>query len=147
MQLNCIAEPLSANENNENFHRVLLWKKTPRQEKWSLPSEEIESCLKFQLKANYQVPDLPFGDFLWKCSYLVEELLPNEKYIARKLKANKIQTPKGSIFVYLENLLKSPINSQEFNWQNNGSIIKHQDEWHTLAWKEHFRVAVFDTLS
>ena len=55
------------------------------------PLEEKDYCYILQPKADHQGSKIPFRDFRWIGPYLVEKVLPNNKYFVQKPKTNKTQ--------------------------------------------------------
>ena len=53
------------------------------------PLKEKNYC--FILQPNHQGSKIPFRDFRWIGPYLVEKVIPNNKYNVRKLNTNKTE--------------------------------------------------------
>ena len=56
------------------------------------PSNENDYCFILQPIADHQGSKIPFREYRWTGSYVVEKVLPNENYIVRELNSNKTQT-------------------------------------------------------
>ena len=83
-------------------------------------------------------------DFRWIGPYLVEKALPNNIYIVRKLKTNKIQIL-HSIRLRKCNPEKPPEDIySEAQWQITDNIVIPQDEIYTIAWEAEFGGHLFD---
>ena len=55
------------------------------------PLKEKDYCFILQPKADHQRSKIPFRDFCWIGPCLVENVLPKNNYIVRKLNTNKTQ--------------------------------------------------------
>ena len=55
------------------------------------PLKDKDYCFILQPKADHQRSKIPFCNFRWIGPYLVENVLPNNNYIVRKLNTNKTQ--------------------------------------------------------
>ena len=99
------------------------------------PLKEKDYCYLLQPKAEHQGSKIPFRDFRWIGPYLVEKVLPNNKYIVRKLDKNKTQIL-HRIRLRNYNPEKPPEdNYQEAKWQIYDKIVVPQDDLYTLAWE------------
>ena len=96
-------------------------------------------------KSRHQESKLPFCQFRWIEPYLVENVLPNQNYIVRKLNnINKTQIlPR--IRLRKNNHEKSPgDNYLEAQWKIDDKIVVPQDELYTHAWEAEFGGYLFD---
>ena len=108
------------------------------------PFKEKNYCFILQPKANHQGSKVPFYDFRWIGPYLVEKVLPNNKYIVRKLNTNKTQIL-HRIRLRKYNPEKPPEdNYQEARWQVDDNIGVPQDDLYTIAWEAEFGGHLFD---
>ena len=57
--------------------------------------KEKDYCFILQPKADHQGSKIPFRDFLWIGTYILEKVLPNNNYIVRKLNTNRTQILQG----------------------------------------------------
>ena len=97
-----------------------------------------------QPKADHQGSKIPFCDFRWIGPYLVENLLPNNNYIARKLNTNKTRFLRR-IRLRIFKPEKAPDdNYQEAQWQIDDNIVIPQDYLYTIAWEAEFVGHLFD---
>ena len=102
------------------------------------PSKEKNSCFILQPKANHQGSKIPFRDLHWIGLYLIEKILPNEKYIVQKLNTNKTQNLE-TIHLRKYNPEKHlEKNYQEAQWQIDDRIIIPLDDLYTLSWDAEF---------
>ena len=105
---------------------------------------EKDFCFIPQPKTDHQGSKIPFRDFRWIGPYLVEKVLPNNKYIGRKLNTNKTKIL-HRIRLQKYNPEKPPEdNYQEAQWQIDDNIVIPQDDLYTLAWEVEFGGHLFD---
>ena len=55
------------------------------------PLKQNDYCFILQPLADHQGSKIPFREFRWIGPYVIEQALPNENYIVRKLNSNKTQ--------------------------------------------------------
>ena len=55
------------------------------------PLKQNDYCFILQPIADHQGSKIPFREFRWIGPYIIEQVLPNENYIVRKLNSNKTQ--------------------------------------------------------
>ena len=108
------------------------------------PLKEKDYCFILQPKADHQGSKIPFRDFRWIGSYLVEKVLPNNNYIVRKLNTNKTQSL-HRIRLRKYNPEKPPDdNYQGAQWQIEDNIVVPQDDLYTIAGEAEFGGHLFD---
>ena len=108
------------------------------------PLKEKDYCFILQPKADHQGSKIPFRDFRWIGSYIVEKVLPNNNYIVRKLNTNKTQIL-YRIRLRKYNTEKPPEdNYQEIQWQVDDNIVVPKDDLYTIAWEAEFGGHLFD---
>ena len=108
------------------------------------PLKEKEYCCILQPKADHQGSKIPFRELRWIGPYLVENVLPKNKYIVTKLNTNKTQIL-HRIRLRKHNPEKPPEdNYQEAQWQIDDNNIIPQDDLYTLAWEVEFGGHLFD---
>ena len=108
------------------------------------PLKEKDYCFILQPKADHQGSKIPFRDFRWIGPYIVEKVLPNNKYIVRKLNTNKTQML-HRIRLRKYNPEKPPEdNYQGIQWQVDDNIVVPQDDLYTIAWEAEFGGHLFD---
>ena len=56
------------------------------------PLKESDYCFVLQPKADHQGSKIPFRDYRWLGPIIIQKVLPNENYKARRLNTNKTQT-------------------------------------------------------
>ena len=112
------------------------------------PLEKKGYCFILQPKADHQRSKLPFRDFRWIGPYLVEKVLPNNKYIVRKLNTNKTQILQ---IIRLRNYNpdKPPKDkNDQAQWQIDDNIDNNnipQNDLYSIAWEGRFGGHLFDT--
>ena len=108
------------------------------------PLKERNYCFILQPKADHQGSKIPFRDFRWIGTYLVEKVLPNNNYIVWCLNTNKTQIL-HRIRLRKYNPVKPPEdNYQETQWQVDDNIVVSQDDLYTIAWEVEFGGHLFD---
>ena len=108
------------------------------------PLKEKDYCFILQPKADHQGSKLPFRDFRWIRPYLVENVLPNNNYIVRKLNTNKTQILQRIRFRKYNPEKPPEENYQEARWQIDDNIVVPQDDLYTFAWEAEFGGHLFD---
>ena len=100
------------------------------------PLETTDYCYILNPKADTQASKIPFRKFRWQGPYKVEEVLPNNTYIDRRLGTNKTQllhrirmrkftpqAPLADIFV------------RESDWQKDDQMSVAHDDFYAQSWK------------
>ena len=106
--------------------------------------KEKDYCFILQPKADHQGSKIPFRDFRWIGRYIVEKVLTNNNYIARKLNTNKIQIL-HRVRLRKYNPEKPPEDIySETQWQTYDNIVVPQDDLYTIAWETEFGGHLFD---
>ena len=108
------------------------------------PLKENDYCFILQPKADHQGSKIPFRDFRWIDSYIVEKVLPNNNYIVRKLNTNKTQTLHRIRLRKYNPEKPAEDNYQEAQWQIDDNIVVPQDDCYTIAWEAEFGGHLFD---
>ena len=89
-----------------------------------------------QPKADHQGSKIPFTDFRWIGAYIVEEVLPNNNYVVRKIGTNKTQIlhrMKLRQFTPRQPIPDIPVTPGE--WQPDQEIIIKHDDLYARAWE------------
>ena len=99
-----------------------------------------------QPKADHQGSKIPFTDFRWIGPYIIEKVLPNNKYLVRKIGTNKMQilhrmrqrqfTPRQPI---------PDIPSTPREWQPDPESVFKHDELYARAWECEYDEPIFDS--
>ena len=95
-------------------------------------------CFILQPRADHQGSKIPFRKFRWIGPYVIEQVLPNENYIVRKLNSNKTQ------ILHRNRLRKNepnvPLRDErpEGNLQPDEEIVIPQDDLYVITWETNF---------
>ena len=98
-----------------------------------------------QLKADHQGSKIPFADFQWIGSYIVEKALPNNNYLVRKLGTNKTQVlhrMRLRLFTPRQPIPDVQTTSKEWK-PDPEATIKH-DDLYARAWESEYETPIFD---
>ena len=71
------------------MHLYLKYKEYYDRKARAAPLKENEYCFVLQPKADHRGSKIPFSDYRWVGSFIVQKVLPNENYIVRWLNTNK----------------------------------------------------------
>ena len=108
------------------------------------PLQEKDLCFVLQPKADTQGSKIPFRDFRWTGPFVVQKVLPNNKYIVRRLNTNKTQILHR---IRLKNFVPiAPLEDKykEEKLQPDESIIIPQDDLYTISWEADFEYEMFE---
>ena len=102
------------------------------------PLMQNDYCFILQPIADHLGSKIPFREFRWIGPYVIEQVLPNENYIVRKLNSNKTQ------ILHRNRLRKNepnvPLRDErpEGNLQPNEEIVIPQDDLYVITWETNF---------
>ena len=102
------------------------------------PLKQNDYCFILQPIADHQGSKIPFREFRWIGPYIIEQVLPNENYIVRKLNSNKTQIlHRIRLRKYEPNV---PLRDErpEGNLQPDEEIIIPQDDLYIITWETNF---------
>ena len=106
------------------------------------PLKENDYCFVLQPKADHQGSKIPFRDYRWVGSFMVQKILPNENYIVRRINTNKtqilhrIRLKKFAPNQPLEdNFREQPLQPDEKN-------VIPEDDLYTITWETDFGAQV-----
>ena len=102
------------------------------------PLKQNDYCFILQPIADHQGSKIPFREFRWIGPYIIEQVLPNENYIVRKLNSNKTQIlHRIRLRKYEPNV---PLRDErpEGNLQPDEEIIIPQDDLYVITWETNF---------
>ena len=95
-------------------------------------------CFILQPIADHQGSKIPFREFRWTGPYVIDQVLPNENYIVRKLNSNKTQIlHRIRLRKYEPNVLLRD-ERPEGNLQPDEEIIIPQDDLYVITWETNF---------
>ena len=99
-----------------------------------------------QPKADHQGIKIPFTDFRWTGPYVVEEVLPNNNYVVRKISTNKTQIlhrMRLRQFTPRQPIPDIPVTPRE--WQPDPEIIIQHDDLYARARECEYDKSIFDS--
>ena len=99
-----------------------------------------------QPKADHQGSKIPFTDFRWIGLYIIENVLPNNNYLVRKVGTNKTQIlhrMKMRQFTPRQPLSDIPVTQRE--WQPEPEIVITHDDLYARAWECEYDEPIFDS--
>ena len=102
------------------------------------PLQQGDYCFILQSLTDHQGSKIPFREFRWIGSYVIEKVLPNENYIVRKLSSNKTQV------LHQIRLRKYTPNKElrdvrpEGNLQADDEIVIPQNDLYIISWETEF---------
>ena len=108
------------------------------------PLQEKDYCFVLHQKADNQGSKIPFGDYRCICPFVVQKVLPINKYIVAVLNTNKtqilhrIRLKKFVPFAPIENKYK------EEKLQPDEEIVLPQDDLYTISWEADFEYELFE---
>ena len=102
------------------------------------PLKQNDYCFILQPIADHQGSKIPFREFRWTGPYIIEQVLPNENYIVRKLNSNNTQIlHRIRLRKYEPNV---PLRDErpEGNLQPDEDIVIPQDDLYVITWETNF---------
>ena len=99
-----------------------------------------------QPKADHQGSKIPFTDFRRIGPYIIEKVLPNNKYLVRKIGTNKTQIlhrMRLRQFTPRQPLSDIPVTQRE--WQPDPEVVITHDDLYARAWECEYDEPVFDS--
>ena len=99
-----------------------------------------------QPKADHQGSKIPFTEFWWIGPYIIEKVLPNNKYVVRKIGTNKTQIlhrMRLRHFTPRQPKPDTPVTSRE--WQPDPEVIIKHDDLYARAWECEYDKPIFDS--
>ena len=92
-----------------------------------------------QPKADHQGSKVPFTDFRWIGPYIIENVLPNNKYLVRKIGTNKTQ------ILHRMRMRQSDIPVTQREWQPDPEVVITHDDLYAKAWECEYDEPIFDS--
>ena len=102
------------------------------------PLKEKDCCFVLQPKADHQGSKIPFRDYRWVGPFLVQKILPNEKYNVRRITTNKTQILHR---IRLKKFVPNkPLedNFREQRLQLDEEIVIPKDDLYIITWETDF---------
>ena len=102
------------------------------------PLRENDYCFVLQPKADHQGSKIPFRDYRWVGSFIVQKVLPYENYFVRRINTNKTQILHR---ICLKKFVPNqPLedNVREQRLQPDEEIVIPQDDLYIITWETDF---------
>ena len=143
-ELLCRTKILYDNINKKVMQSYIKYKRYYDKEAKASSSKEKDYCFILQPTADQQGSKFSYRNFRWIGPYLIDKVLPNNKYFARKINTNKIQIL-HKIHLRKHNPEKLPEdNYQGAQGQIDDNIVIPQNDLYTIAWEAGFGGHLFD---
>ena len=98
-----------------------------------------------QLKTDHQGSKIPFTEYRWIGPYIIEKVLPNNKYLVGKIGTNQTQVlhrMRMRQFTPRQPPADIPIKPQEY--KSDLEVSLHHDDLYARAWEYDFEQPIFD---
>ena len=99
-----------------------------------------------EVKADHQGSKIPLTDFRWIGPYIIERVLPNNKYLVRKIGTNNTQIlhrMRLRQFTPRQPLPDIPVTQRE--WQPDPDVVITHDDLYARAWECEYDEPIFDS--
>ena len=99
-----------------------------------------------QPKADHQGIKIPFADFRLIGPYIIENVLPNNNYLVRKIGTNKTQIlhrMRLRHFTPRQPIVDIPITPRE--WQSDPEVVVKYDDLYARAWECEYDEPIFES--
>ena len=109
--------------------------------------KQTEYVFIIQPKADHRGSKIPFTDFRWIGPYIIRKVLPNNKYLVRKIGTNKTQflhQMRLRQFTPRQPLPDIPITPRE--WQPDPQVVIKHDDLYARAWECEYFDPIFDSV-
>ena len=100
-----------------------------------------------QPKADSQGSKIPLRDYKWIGFFVIQNVLPNDKYIVRSLNNNKTKSSKSSQQISSKKFVANAPLEDEYRGekqQPDDEIVKLQDDLYTISWKVDLHYELFE---
>ena len=107
--------------------------------------KEADYVYILQPKADHQGSKIPFTEFRWMGPYIVENVLPNNNYLVRKIGTDKTQVlhrMRMRQFTPRQSPADIHVNPHEYKPDPEVSI--NHDDLYASAWEHHYEQPIFD---
>ena len=108
--------------------------------------KQADYVYNLQPKADHQGSKIPFTDFRWIGSNIIEKVLPNNNYLVRKIGTNKTQIlhrMRLRQFTPHQPMPDIPITPCE--WQPDPEVVITHDDLYARAWECEYDEPIFDS--
>ena len=107
--------------------------------------KEADYVYILQPKADHQGSKIPFTEFRWISPYIIEKVLPNNKYLVRKIGTNKTQVlHRLRMRQFTPRQLPSDIPIKLQGYKSDPEVSLHHDDLYARAWEYDFEQPIFD---
>ena len=107
--------------------------------------KEADYVYMLQLKADHQGSKIPFTEFRWIGTYVIEKAIPNNNYLVRKIGTNKTQV------VHLMRMRQftprqppADITVKAEEYKSDPEVSLHHNDFYASAWEYDFEQPIFD---
>ena len=109
------------------------------------PLKTTDYCYILNSKADTQATKIPFREFRWCGPYKVEKVLPNNKYIVRRLGTNKTQLlHKIRLRKFTPQAPLADIFVRETDWQKDDQMPIANNDLYAQSWNTNFGTNPFE---
>ena len=108
------------------------------------PLKKKDYCFVLQPKADSQASKIPFREYMWIGSFVVQTVLSNDNFTVRRLNTNKTQLLHR---IRLKKFVPNALLEDKYdgkNLQPDNEIVIPQDDLYTISWEVDFENEVFE---
>ena len=99
-----------------------------------------------QPKAEHQGSKIPFTDFRWIGPYIIEKVIPNNKYLVRKIGPKKTQIlHRMRLRQFTPRQPPSDIPVTQREWQPDPEVVITHNDFYARAWECEYDEPIFDS--
>ena len=109
--------------------------------------KEADYVYILQPKADHQGSKIPFTEIRWIGPYIIEKVLPNNNYLARKIGTNKTQVlhrMRMRQFTPRQSPVDITITIKPQEYKSDPKVSLHHDDFYARAWEYDFEQPFFD---
>ena len=117
----------------------------PNKTKKANASKEADYVYILQPKVDHQGSRNPFTEFRWIGPYIIEKVLPNNKYLIRKIGTHKTQVlHRIRMRQFKPRQLAADIAVKPQEYKSDPEVSLHHDDLYARAWEYDFEQPIFD---
>ena len=107
--------------------------------------KEADYVDNLQPKADHHGSKIPFTEFRWIGPYIIEKVLPNNKYLVRKIGTNKTQVlHRMRMRQFTPRQSPADITAKPQEYKSDPEVSLHHDDLYARAWEYDFEQPIFD---
>ena len=107
--------------------------------------KETDFVYILQPKADHQGSKIPFTEFRWIGPYIIENVLPNNNYLVRKIGTNKTQVlHRMRMRQFTPRQPPADIKVKPPEYKSDPEVSIHQDDLYGRVWEYDFEQPIFD---